>query len=114
MIVTARAAESESEKGRAGGRHAIDDGLDAVLLEVDPALEIAGSVAVESGGDQLIDSRVRQQVAGELLDRELIEGHIAIEGVDDPVAILPHLAGSVNGVAVGIGVAGDVEPVASP
>ena len=69
---------------------------------------------MEAGGDQLIDGRVRQQVAGDLLDRELVERHVAIQRIDHPVAILPHLARRVDGVAVGIGVARHIEPVAAP
>ena len=36
---------------------------------------------------------VRQHVAGDLLDRELVERHVAVEGVDHPVAVLPHRCG---------------------
>ena len=55
---------------------------------------------------------VGQQVAGELLDREPVERQVAVEGADDPVAIGPHLAEVVEVIAVGVGVAGGVEPVA--
>ena len=53
---------------------------------------------------------IGQQVAGELLDGELVEGHVAIEGVDHPVAPAPHVTLAVGLVAVGVGVAGGVEP----
>ena len=53
---------------------------------------------------------VGQQVAGELLDRELVERHVAVEGVDHPVAPPPHVALAVGLVAVGVGIAGRVEP----
>ena len=55
-----------------------------------------------------------QQVAGQLLDRELVERQVAVEGVDDPVAVLPDRARGVDAVAVGVGVAGQVEPVPAP
>ncbi len=55
-----------------------------------------------------------QQVAGELLDREPVERQVAVEGVDDPVAVLPDRARGVDAVAVGVGVAGQVEPVPRP
>ena len=51
-----------------------------------------------------------QQVAGQLLDRELVERQVAVEGVDDPVAPRPHAAQAVDVVAVRVGVAGRVEP----
>ena len=55
-----------------------------------------------------------QQVAGDLLDGELVERHVAVEGVDHPVAPAPHRALAVALVAVGVGVAGGVEPAAGP
>ena len=56
---------------------------------------------------------VGQQVAGQLFDGELVERHVAVEGVDHPVAIRPDLAVVVEVDAVGVGVAGGVEPVAA-
>ena len=59
--------------------------------------------------------RIRQQVARELLFGELVERQIAIERVDDPLPIAPRpRARAVLFVAVGIGVAREVEPVARP
>ena len=71
-----------------------------------PPSVFAAMVAVEAGGDLLVERRVRQQVAGELLDRELVERHVAVEGVDHPVAPAPHRPVAVALVAVGVGVAG--------
>ena len=45
-----------------------------------------------------------------LLDGELVERHVPVEGVDDPVAVGPDGAAVVLLVAVGVGVAGQVEP----
>ncbi len=59
----------------------------------------------------LVERRVRQQVAGELLDGELVERQVLVEGLDHPVAVRPHLAVVVEVDAVRVGVAGDVEPV---
>ena len=56
-----------------------------------------------------------QQVAGELLADELVVGHVAVEGVDHPVAVAVHLRDRVVGVvAGGVGVADHVEPVPAP
>ena len=55
-----------------------------------------------------------QQVAGDLLDDELVVGQVAVERVDDPVAIEPDAARLVLLEAVGVGVAGGVEPVPAP
>ena len=59
--------------------------------------------------------RIRQQIASDLLDRELIERQVAIDRVDDPVApaisIGPRI---VLLVTVAVGVASHVEPMPSP
>ena len=48
-----------------------------------------------------------------MLDRKLIEGNVAIEGVDDPVAIRRHLAVVVEVDAVRVGIASGIQPVAA-
>ena len=53
---------------------------------------------------------IGQQVAGELLDDEPVERLVGVEGVDDPVAVGPGLAIVVEVQAVGVAVAGGVEP----
>ena len=57
---------------------------------------------------------VRQHVAGELLGRELIEGHVEIERLDHPVAVLPHRAQRVLLVPVRVCVPRQVEPWTRP
>ena len=69
---------------------------------------------MEAGGDLLVVGGGRQQVARQLLGGELVERHVAVQGVDHPVAVLPDRARAVNAVAVGVGVAGGVEPVLAP
>ena len=56
----------------------------------------------------------REKVARELRDGELVEGKVVVVGLDDPVPEGPHLPVSIDGVAMGIGVACLVEPVATP
>ena len=62
----------------------------------------------------LILRRMRQQVAGDLLDDELVVRHVVVERIDDPVAIHPHEPRLVLFEAVGIGIAGRIEPDAAP
>ena len=62
----------------------------------------------------LVLGRVRQQVAGELLDRELVERLVGVERPDDVVAVGPDRARRVVGVAGRVGVAGQVEPHPAP
>ena len=54
---------------------------------------------------------VRQEVAGHLIDGELIEGLVAVEGSDDPIAPGPHLLFGVYLIAVCVGVASGIEPI---
>ena len=67
-------------------------------------------VPVEAGRNLLIQGRIRQQVACQLLDREPIERHVAIEGIDDPIAPPPHVALAVSLIAVAVGVSRGLEP----
>ena len=104
--------DRQAEPGGAGGVGAIDGSFDAELLRVGAAFLVERCVAMEAGRDDLILRGIRQQVARQLLDSELIERHVLVEGVDEPIAPGPDRALAVDGVAVGIGVAGEVEPVA--
>ena len=70
---------------------------------------------MEAGGDLLLEGGVGKQVAGELLDRELVERHVGVEGIDDPIAVAPGEGpAGVFFVAVAVGVARGIEPVAAP
>ena len=92
VIVAAPATHRHAQPDGGGGVEAVDDVLGLVLLGDRAALVVDHVVAVEAGGNQLLAGRVRQQVAGQLLDRETVEGHVAVERVDDPVAPMPHVA----------------------
>ena len=110
VIVAARASDGEAEPDSAGRLDAIDDVLDLRLGGDRTALPVEHVVAVEAGGDELAERRLGQQVAGELLDGELVERHVAVQRIDDPVAPMPLVACAVGLEAVGVGVAGGVEP----
>ena len=45
-----------------------------------------------------------------MFDGEFVEGHVGAKGVDNPIAPAPHVADAVALIAVGVGVAGGVEP----
>src|SRR5439155_10718587 len=89
VVVALRAPKGEPKECRAGGVHAIDHRLDAKLLWVNAALLVDLRIAMEAGGNLLFESRLREQVARELVDGELVEGQVAIERVDDPIAVFP-------------------------
>jgi hypothetical protein len=59
----------------------------------------------------LIDAGRRQQIARELLDGELVERLVGVEGVDDVVAIRPRGPEIVRVFAVRVAVADGIEPV---
>ena len=114
VIVTLAAADGQAEEDGAGGVDAIDDRLDAEHLDVDAPLLVRRRVAVKTRGDPIRLRRLREQIAGKLIDDEAIDRQVMVQGVDDPVAVGPHRAGAVDREAVRIAVAGQVEPVPGP
>ena len=110
VIVAAAAVEGQPHPDGAGRLDAVLHVIDARLLGDAAAFAIDHVVAMKAGGDELRRRRIRQQVAGELLDRELIERHVLVERVDRPVAPIPHRARRIALVAVGVRVARRVEP----
>lgn len=65
--------------------------------------------------DELIDGRVREQIAGELFDGECVVRLILVERADDPVAVgMDCEPQRVGAVALAVGIAGEVEPGAGP
>ncbi len=108
------ATDGEAEPDGAGGVDAVHHSLDAELLGVGAPFFVDERVAVEGGGGALALGRIGQEIARELFDGELIEGQVAVHGVDHPIAIGPHHAISVDGVAVGVGIPCLVEPVPAP
>ena len=114
VVMAAGTADRQPQVDRARRGDAIDHRLDAEFLGVGSPFFIQQRVAMKPGRHELIDRRVGQQVAGELLDRELIERQVAIVRVDHPIAILPDRPRVVVGVAVAVGVASQVEPVPAP
>ncbi len=110
MIVALRATDREAEPRGAHRVHAIDD-VEVEIFGVDDAALVAGHhVAHEAGGDLLVARGARQQIAGELLDRELIERFVGVEGVDHPLAPEPHLAQRIIVIAAGVAVSREVQP----
>ncbi len=69
---------------------------------------------MKARGNALILSRPWKHVPGKLFDGELIEWHVSIEAANDPITVGPHAARSVLFVAVGVSVAGNVQPFSSP
>jgi hypothetical protein len=113
VVVTGGAVGGEAEKDGGGGVGAVA-GVAGFGFGLDGAAFGRGQVeAIVAGGDELIDARLREEIAGELLDGELVEGQVGVERADDPVAVGPDGANIVEVEAVGVGVADGVEPVAA-
>ena len=70
-------------------------------------------VAVEARGDALLECWVGQQIASQLLNDELIEGQIAVECFDHPIAPAPHVPLAVLLIAVCICITRRIEPAES-
>ena len=111
VIVALGAACGESLEDTHGGADAVGGIHHADFFRNGTALTGGGQAAVEAGGDFLIEGGVWEHVAGHLFEGELIEGHVAVEGLDDPIAVGPDGAVVVIMDAVGVAIPGDVEPV---
>ncbi len=125
MVVALRASEAETQQRRR-------DRLDRLGHDSIPRDVLIGrtrrrpiwSHAQETCRRQLVEIlrreiRVRQRhefVAGKLLNEELIERLVVVEGANDVVAVLegPRAHRVFIGVAIRVGVARDIEPVPAP
>ena len=109
--------------GTLGGdpQHCLAEAVDPIkhldhpeLLRNDRPFLVEHAVAKESGGHDLILRGIREQVAGHLLDHEAVVRKIAIDRPDHPVAPGPLLPRRILLVAVGVGIARQIEPVTGP
>jgi hypothetical protein len=109
--MTLGAADRQAEPNRSRRVGAIDGALDAELLGIGATFLIEGRIAMKPRRHELLVPAIGKHVAGELLDGESIERHVLVEGGNQPIAPGPDGAPAVDGVAVGVGVASQVEPV---
>ena len=114
MVVATGAIEGEAEPDSRRGLDAVEDVFDARFLGDATALAVEHVVAVETARDFLRLGGVGDEIAGELLDGELVVRHVRVEGVHDPIAPRPHGALGVALEAVGVRVAGEIEPFPRP
>ena len=114
VIMATRAANRQAHEGFRGGlEHVVEPfelGGARVVRFVIPDAE-----PVKTGGDQAVIVHVRQLVAGDLLHHEPVVRLVLVERADDVVAVFPDKRFFIVAlVAVGLGEAHDVEPVAAP
>ena len=114
VVVALGTAEGQAEEDGTEGVGAIDR-IDHAVFIVDGSALAGGRVgADETAGDLILQCRFRQQVTRQLADDKFVIRGVGIEEFDDTVAIRPHLAVVVEVQSMGIGVAGGVEPGATP
>ena len=111
VVVAARAPQRQAEPDGGRRRDSIDRVFHQELRWHDPAFGVQAVVAVETGGDTLVQCCVGEHVTGDLLDRELIERHVVVVGIDHPVPPAPHAALAVGLVPVRVGIPGGVQPL---
>ena len=90
--------------------HPIDDGNIAELLVIGAAFVVGERIAVKPGGDEILLGRVWKKVAGNLFQRELVEGFVPVQGPDDVIPVRPDGPRRIIGITRGIGIARLVEP----
>ena len=112
VIVAAGAGDGEAED-TAG--HDVDAVVDDVVLITEEAAAEGEETHRGESGFVVAEGEL---VGGELLVNEAVEGEVGVEGADDVVAVGVGVGeaafGVADEVALGVGVAGDVEPVAAP
>ena len=112
VIMATRAGYRQAKEALRRRIDALVDGIVIVLETLPDGDEAEGREA------RVVLGQVRQTVGSELLDDELVVRFISVERVDDVVAVSPRgiegLDRAVTLQALGVGVTGGIEPVASP
>ena len=111
VIVALGAFHRQSHPDHGSRFDTVDDVFNAKLLGDRPALVCRSVVAVESGREVVFDCFLGQQVAGKLLDRELVKRQIAVVGIDHPISPAPHVSRSVRMEHTGVTVSSHVHPI---
>ena len=118
VVVAPCATKCHSHEGPAGGVDLLIDNVAAHLggIVTGVLLGTYGEDPDTEGLGTFLFKVIRgQQVTGKLLNNEPVKGLVVIEGGDDVVAVTEcDRVDNVLVHAVGIGVAGDIQPVPSP
>lgn len=85
------------------------EGVKCLLFD-DAGFAICIDEAIVGGRGEGSIITIREEVAGELLARELIKGHVRVQGLDDVFAVRAGCDGFVGNHAIGIGMANEVQP----
>ena len=111
MVVALRAGQRQTQHRLAQRFHAVRVVVQQVLGGDRATLVGVHVIPLEARGDQLGVRRVREEVAGKLLEQEAVVGLVVVESLDHPVAPEPELTTAVDREPVGVGVAGGIQPI---
>ena len=115
MVVALGTGHGEAKPGGARRVDPVEEVVEPLFLGDRAPLAVQEMVAVEAAGDLLIESgllsgRRRQEISRQLLAGKTIERHVGIEGLHHPVTPDPLPGVAVLLEAIGVGVAGGIEP----
>ena len=114
VIVAAGALKTESEEDVGGGIG--DFGKNQVPLPASIAVVVfVDPVSEEAGGDKCSRVIGEEFVASELFLEEAVVWLVLIERLDDVIAVSPGIGSiEVSAIAIGVGIADEIEPVSRP
>ena len=92
------------------GAHAIAGVLRQILLRLRAAFAGHHVQPVEARGDFILGRGIRQQVAGKLLNRELVEGFVFIERIDEVIAVRENIFVLIAVITNGVRESHDIQP----
>ena len=113
MVMAACTPERETEEDLGSRGNDVIEFVPTVLFQT--LVTDGGSVSAESGCYQRLEISGRDFVARDLFHHELVVRFVGVQAVDHPVAVVPGVRSfEIKFEAVGIRIAGQVEPVAAP
>ena len=110
MVVALAATHGRTEPRGGDCSHPVG----GVFRQIFPGLRAAFTSdhvqAIEAGGDELFAGWFGQEIAGELLNRELIERLVLVERIDHVVAIRKNVHVLIAVIADSVGEPHDIQP----
>ena len=110
MIVASGAGNCQSEENGSQGINPIRDVFGLPFFGNGSGFGIDTMIAAESSGDLLVQGGIGKHVACELIRDESVVRKIVVESADQPIPPDPLIAVAVILIAIGIGVAGGLQP----
>ena len=111
VVVTTGAVEGLGQPNRGCRFHTVRSVFGQEFFGSHTTLLVDHVIAIKPGGHPLFDGSIRQQVAGDLFDGELVEALVVIKRANHPVAPRIQRAVAVHLIAVAVGIAGAIKPI---